>query len=130
MQRAKVRQLLLCASTKEQHEFAALKLASLAQTAAPLGHAAHGRAARTGANHHNVGLRVVGHQEAAAKRTNHLDGVAHFHIAQIVGTHAMNGFAFVIFDHPLHRQRHIVVAGALAVAWAGNGVLASMVRLA
>ena len=71
---------------------------------------------------------MVGHEEAAAKRANHLNGVAHFHIAQIVRAHTLNGFAFVIFDDAFHRQRHIVVASALAIARAGNGVLARMVR--
>ena len=72
---------------------------------------------------------MIGHEEAAAKRTNHLNGVAHFHIAQIVGAHPLNRLAFVVFGHALHCERNIVVTRTLAIARAGNGVLACMMGL-
>ena len=73
---------------------------------------------------------MVGHQKAAAKRANDLYLFTHLQIAQIVAGHATHRMAVVILDHALHRQRQIVVAGPLAVARAGNRILARHMGLA
>ncbi len=78
LQRAEVRQFFFGTSAEEKVQFAAVKLARLAQAPTPLGHGAHGGAACAGANHDDVGFGVVGHQKAAAKRADDLNGVAHF----------------------------------------------------
>ena len=71
----------------------------VAQPAAPLRHGAHGRAAGSGANHHDLGVRVVGHQEGRAKRTDHVHRVAYGQVAQEVGRHAAHRGAVAIFEH-------------------------------
>ena len=130
VQWTKVRQFSRRACTKKQHQLAAFEFAAGPQTTTPFGHRAHRRTARTGADHHDVALGVVGHQEAGAKRPDHLHFVTHFQVAHVVRAHAPHRLAIVVFKHPLDGERQVVVARPLAVARAGNGVLASVVRLA
>jgi len=73
---------------------------------------------------------VVGHQEAGTERADHLNLVTDLEVAHVVGTHTAHRFAVVVFEHALDGQRQVVVARALAVAWAGDRVLTRMVRLA
>ena len=108
------------AGAKKQHEFAAFKLARGPLTTAPFGHGAHGGAAGASTNHHDVGARVVGHQKAVAKRADNLHFVTHLEVAQIVGAHATHRLALVVFQHAFDRERQIVIARALAIAWAGD----------
>ena len=65
-----------------------------------------------------------------AERANDLYLVSHLQIAHVVAGHAAHGFTFVVFEHALHGECGVVVAGPLAVASTGNGVLARYVRLA
>ena len=130
LQGAEIRQLLLRACAKEQHQATAFKLAALAQATPPLGHSAHGRTTRAGANHDDVGARMVGHQERGAKRANDLHLVTGVQIAEVIGADPQHRLALVVFLDPLHRERQIVVTRPLAIARAGDGVLARMVRLA
>ena len=73
---------------------------------------------------------MVGHQEAGAKGPDHLHLVTHIQIAHVVGAHAPHWLAVVVFEHALDGERQVVVARTLAVAGAGNGVLAGVVRFA
>ena len=73
---------------------------------------------------------MVGHQEAVAKRANHLHAVANLQIAQVVGGDTAHRLAAVVFEHALDGQRQVVVAGALAIARAGDRILARMVGAA
>ena len=130
LQRAKVRQLGRRACPKEQHEFAALELARLPQTPPPLGHGAHGGAAGAGANHDDVALGVIGHQEAGTEGANDLHLVAHLEVAHVVAAHTAHRVALVVFQHALDGERQVVVPGPLAIAGAGNRVLTGVMRLA
>jgi len=73
---------------------------------------------------------VVGHQEAGAKRPDHLHLVTHLQVAHVVAGHAPHRLALVVFQHALDGQRQVVVARPLAIARAGYRVLAGMVRTA
>ena len=128
LQRPEIRQFLLGARAEEEHELAAFKLTTGPQAAAPFSHGAHGRAAGAGANHHDMAAGMIGHQKAAAKWADDLHGVASFQIAQIIRRHALDRLALVVLYHALDRERQVVIAGPLSVAWAGNGILARMMR--
>ncbi len=130
LQRTEVGQFLLGPRAEEQHEFAAVELAAFTQAAAPFGHGAHRSAAGAGADHHDVALGVVGHQEAGSERADDLHRVAHLQVAHVVARHAAHGVALVVFQHALDGERHVVVASALAVARAGHGILPRMMRAA
>ena len=103
-------------------------LPDCAQAPPPFGHRAHRRAAGAGADHHDVRARMVRHQEAGAERADHLHLVADLQVAQVVAGHAAHRLALVVLEHALDRQRQVVVAGPLAVARAGDRVLARVVR--
>ena len=130
LQRSEVGQLCLGAGAEEQHQLAALELAALAQAAAPFRHGAHGSRAGTGADHHDVRLGVVRHQEGGAERPDDLHLVAHLQVAHVVAADATHRVALVVFEHALDGERQVVVARPLAVARAGDAVLARKVRLA
>ena len=128
-ERPEIRKLLLAAGAEEQHQFAAVELARLAQPAAPLGHRAHRRASRAGADHDDGAFRMVGHQEADAERSGHLDFVADVQVAEIVADDAAHRAALVVLQYPLHGERDVVVAGPLAVARARDRILTRVMRL-
>ena len=130
LQRAEVGQLLLGAGAEEQHQLATLELARAAQPAPPLRHGAHGCAAGAGADHHDMALRVIRHQETGAEGADHLRRVTNLQVAQVVASHAAHRLAVMVFQHPLDRQRRVVVTRPLAVAGAGHGVLAGSVNAA
>lgn len=69
---------------------------------------------------------MVRHQETAAERSDDLYFVSNLEVAHIVRGHATNRFALVILKHALNGQRDVVVARALAVARASDGILARM----
>src|ERR1700733_6693253 len=127
-ERPEVRKLLFGAGAEEEHEFAALELTRLAQAAPPLGHRAHRRASGAGADHHDRALRMIGHEKAHAERPGHLDLVPDAQVAKIVADDSARRAALVIFQNPLHGERHVVVAGPLAVARARDRVLSWMMR--
>ena len=77
-----------------------------------------------------MAARMVGHQKAAAKGADHLHAVAGFQITQIVGSHAFDGLTLVVLHHTLDGEREVVVTRTFTVAWAGDGILTGMVRLA
>ncbi len=118
----------LGAGAEEQHQFAALEFARLAQAAPPLGHRPHRRASGAGADHHDRALRVVRHEETQAERPGHLDFVANVEVAEIVADDSARRAALMILQHPLHGERHVVVAGPLAVAGARDRILPRVVR--
>ena len=128
LQRAEIRQLLLGARAEKQHQLAALELARGTQTTAPLGHRTHRCAAGAGTNHHDVRARVVRHQEAGAKWAYDLNRITDLQVAHVVGTDTAHWIALTVLQHPLDRERQVVVAGTFAVARAGDGILARMVR--
>ena len=71
---------------------------------------------------------MVRHQEADAERADHVDVVADLEVAEIVAGDAANRAALVILEHPLHRQRRVVVSGPLAVAGARDRILPRVMR--
>ena len=73
---------------------------------------------------------MVGHEEARAKRPDHLHLVTDQQVAHEVGGHTPHRLTVVVFEHALDGERHVVVPWPLAVARAGNRILACMVRLA
>ena len=127
-ERPEIRQFLPGAGAEEQHQLAALELARLAQAPSPFGHRAHRRASGAGADHHDRAFRMVGHEEAHPERPGHLDRVADLQVAEIVADHSAHRAALVILQHPLHGERDVVVAGPLAVAGAGDRILARVMR--
>ena len=71
---------------------------------------------------------MIRNQEARAKGTDDLHLVTRTQITHVVGANAAHRFALLVCQYTLDRQRQVVVAGALAVAWTGDRVLARMVR--
>jgi hypothetical protein len=71
---------------------------------------------------------MVRHEEAHTERPGHLDFVAHVEVAEIVADDPARRAALVILQHPLHGQRHVVVAGPLAIARACDRILPWMMR--
>ena len=120
--------ILARARAEEQHQLAAFELARPAQPPPPFRHCAHGCAAGAGADHHDVALRMVRHQEAGAERADHVDLVALLQIAHVVARDAAHRVALMVLEHALDRQRQVVVARPLAVARTGDRVLARVVR--
>ena len=57
-----------------------------------------------------------------------LDLVADVEVAEIVADDSARRAALVILQHPLHGERHVVVAGPLAVARACDRILARVMR--
>jgi len=125
-ERAEVGELLGRARAEEQHQAAALVERDAAAPA--LGHRAHRRRARAGADHQQVRARVVGHQEARAERPDHVHRVALREVAQVVRGDAAHRPPLVVLGDALHGERDVVVARALALARARDRVEARMVR--
>ena len=71
---------------------------------------------------------MIRNQEARAKGSDDLHLVTRTQITHVVGADAAHRFALLVGEHTLDRQRQVVVAGALAIAWAGDRVLARMMR--
>src|SRR3546814_10758800 len=92
-----------------------------------VGHGAHGGGACSRADHDEVRLLVIRHQERVAERPDDPHGIVLFKVAQIVRAYAARGLAVIVDVYPIHRQRQIVIARAFAVARAGNGILAGMI---
>ena len=69
---------------------------------------------------------MIGDQEARTKRSYDLYLVTRTQVTHIVGGHAAHRPALVVREHALDRQCQIVVTGSLAIAWAGDRVLACM----
>ncbi len=71
---------------------------------------------------------MVRHQEARTERSGNLDPVADLEVAKIVAADAAHRAPLVVLEHPLHRERDVVVAGPLAVARARDGILPGTMR--
>ena len=114
----------LSAGAEEQHQLAALEFARLAQAAPPLGHRPHRSASGAGADHHDCAFGMVGHEEAHAERSRHLDFIAHVEVAKIVADDPARRAALMILQHPLHSERDIVIARSFAVTRTRDRILA------
>ena len=84
---------------------------------APLGEGAERRRAGAGADHHDVGVRIVRHQEGRAEGPDDLHHVALLQVAEIVGGDAAEHAAVrPRLRHALDGEREVVGVRPLAVA--------------
>ena len=67
---------------------------------------------------------MIRHEEGIAERADDLDRIAFSQVAQIVGTDTSNRLACVVHRHAFHGDRQIVIPRSLAIARAGNRILA------
>jgi hypothetical protein len=88
-----------------------------------LGEAAEGGGTGSRAEHHDVRIRIVRHQEGRAKRADHLHRVAHLEAAHVFGGKAVEDAAIRTWlCHALDRQGQVVSAGLLAIPCAADRV--------